>query len=266
METIGFIGLGSQGGPMAQCIADAGMALVVWARRSEVLEPFVANGAKAAASVAELGSRCDHVGICVIDDAGVQAICAELIPAMKPGSRIVIHSTILPETCEALARQAAARGIGLIDAPVSGGGAGATAKTLSVMCGGDEATYEACLPVLRTFAGLVVRLGGVGAGQRAKILNNALLSANMGLAQAAMAVGDALGCERKALAELINASTGRSYGFEIYTRLPSPTAFAHGAALLTKDIALLRAVLPEHSGAQLLAATADTFLDTTKSN
>jgi len=266
MERIGFIGLGSQGGPMAMRIAEEGMPLVVWARRPEALPPFIAAGASAAASVAELGAQCGHVGICVLDDPGVKAICAELIPVMKPDSRIVIHSTILPETCEQLAQEAERRGIRLIDAPVSGGGAGASARTLSVMCGGDEAAFDACLPVFQTFGGLIVRLGNVGAGQRAKIVNNALLAATMGLARAALDAGEALGCERKALADLINASTGRSYGFEIFARLPSPASFAQGAALLTKDIALLRAVLPDHGSAQLLAQTADTFLDATKSD
>lgn len=260
MERIGFIGLGDQGGPMAARIAAAGMPLMVWARRTEVLTPHVANGAIAAASIAALGAACDHVGLCVVDDAGVRAICAELIPAMKPGSRIAIHSTVLPATCEDLAAQASSRGIGLIDAPVSGGGAGATARTLTVMCGGDEAVFEACKPVIETFSGLIVHLGPIGSGQRAKIINNALLAATMGLAQAALDAGEALGCERKALSELIKASSGRSYGFEIFSRLPSPTAFSQGAPLLTKDVGLLRAVLPDHPGADLLADTASSFL------
>lgn len=257
---IGFIGLGSQGGPMAARIAAAGLPLTVWARRPEVLAPFAAQGAQIAASIAELGSTCDHVGICVVDDAGTRAICADLIPAMKPGSRIAIHSTVLPETCADLAEQAAARGIDLIDAPVSGGGPGAEAGTLTVMCGGEASAFEACKPVFETFGRLIVLLGPVGSGQRAKIVNNALLAANMGLAQAALAAGEALGCDRKALAELVNASSGRSFGFEVFARLPSPAAFAQGAPLLLKDVNLLRAVLPCHDGADLLASTADPFL------
>jgi len=257
---IGFIGLGSQGGPMAERIVAAGLPLTVWARRPEALEPFLAKGAQAAGSVAELGATCDHVGICVVDDAGVKAICAELIPAMAPGSRIAIHATILPETCTELAEQAKARGITVVDAPVSGGGPGAAAGVLTVMCGGRPEDFAACRPVFETFGKLIVLLGPLGSGQRAKIVNNALMAANMGLAKAALDAGQALGCDRAALAELVNASSGRSFGFEVFARLPSPAAFAQGAPLLRKDVNLLRAVLPGHDGADLLASTADPFL------
>ncbi len=257
---IGFIGLGSQGAPMAHRIVDAGMPLTVWARRPEVLEPYTDKGAVAAVSVAELGAQCDHVGICVVNDADVFSVCEQLIPAMQPGGRIAIHSTILPESCVALAEQCAARGIELIDAPVSGGQPAAEAGTLTVMCGACAVAFEAARPVFETFGKLIVLLGKPGAGQRAKIVNNSLMAANMGLAKAALDAGEALGCDRKALGELINASSGRSFGFEVMARLPSPAAFAHGAALLAKDVGLLKAVLPDHGGAEVLRATADPFL------
>src|SRR4051812_19263140 len=86
MIKVGFIGLGSQGAPIARRIADAGYPLVLWARRPETLEPF-ADTAQIAASIVELAARCDHVGICVVDDAGVQQVCKQLIPAMRPGGR-----------------------------------------------------------------------------------------------------------------------------------------------------------------------------------
>jgi 3-hydroxyisobutyrate dehydrogenase-like beta-hydroxyacid dehydrogenase len=259
-ERIGFIGLGSQGGPMAERIAAAGYPLTVWARRAEALAPFVAKGASAAASIAELGAGCDHVGVCVVNDADVAAVCAQLIPAMAPGSRIAIHSTILPESCAALAEQCMARGIDLIDAPVSGGGPGAAAGTLTVMCGGNAAAFAAVKPVFETFAKTIVLLGGVGSGQRAKIVNNALMAANMGLAHAALAAGEALGIDRSALAQLISASSGRSFGFDSYARLPTPAAFSHGAPLLVKDVDLLAAILPDDAGAEALRAAAEPFL------
>ncbi|MDE2302852.1 MAG: NAD(P)-dependent oxidoreductase [Sphingomonadales bacterium] len=256
---IGFIGLGSQGGPMAARIAKAGLPLHVWARRSEALVPFVELGARAVPAIADLGP-CEHVGICVINDSDVRAVCAELLPAMRPGSRIAIHSTVLPETVIALAAEAQTRGIALIDAPVSGGAPGAEAGTLTVMCGSDEAAFTAARPVFACFGKLIVRLGEVGAGQRAKIINNALLAANMGVAHGAITAAAALGIDRAMLAALIAQSSGRSFGFEIAARLPSPSAFATGAPLLAKDVGLLAAILPEHSGARLLGAAADDFL------
>lgn len=257
---VGFIGLGSQGGPMAERILAAGYPLTVWARRPEALAPFVAQGALAAGSIAELGGACDVIGVCVVDDAGVQTVCDALIPAMRPGSLLAIHSTILPESCEALAERCAAGKIGFLDAPVSGGGPAAAAGTLTVMCGGDIDAFAQAKPVFETFAGALVLLGPAGSGQRAKIVNNALMAANMGLAHAALAAGEALGIARKALAELIKVSSGRSFGCEVYARLPSPQAFAHGAPLLVKDVKLLGAVLPGHAGMETLRDAACDFL------
>ncbi|MDE8654537.1 NAD(P)-dependent oxidoreductase [Novosphingobium album (ex Liu et al. 2023)] len=260
MQRIGFIGIGSQGGPMAMRIVDAGMPLVVWARRPEALEPYLAKGASAAASVADLGARCDHVGVCVVDDAGVLAICDELIPAMRPGACLALHSTVLPATVEELERRCTARGIAFVDAPVSGGAPGAEAGTLTVMCGGTQAAFDSAHEVFETFGKLIVLLGPAGAGQRAKIVNNALLAANMGLAQAALQAGETLGVDRAALAALVKESSGRSFGFEVFARLPSPAAFAIGAPLLVKDVGLLGAILPGHDGADLLAHAAHPFL------
>ena len=259
MQT-GFIGLGSQGGPMAERMLAERFPVMVWARRAEALAPFVAQGATVAGSIAALGQACDHVGICVVDDAGVAAICDDLIPAMKSGSLLAIHSTILPESCEALEKRCSDRGVLFLDAPVSGGGPGATAKTLTVMCGGSAVAFAQAKHVFESFAGLLVHLGPAGAGQRAKIINNTLLAANMGLAQAALGAGEVLGIERIALTELIKASSGRSYGFELFARLPSAAAFAIGAPLLAKDTRLLREILPGHAGAETLRDAAEAFL------
>ncbi len=261
MIRTGFIGLGSQGGPMAQRMLAAGYPLTVWARRAEALKPFVDAGAMAAESIAELGANCDHVGICVVNDADVLAITDQLIPAMQPGSRLVIHSTILPESCERLQAQCDSHSLLLIDAPVSGGGPAAQAGTLTLMCGGQQAAFDAALPVFESFGKTIVLLGAAGAGQRAKILNNALLAANMGLAHATLSAGEALGLDRAALAGLIKESSGRSFGFELYARLPSPSAFSHGAPLLVKDVGLLEAVLPGDAGAAALRDAAKPFLN-----
>ena len=103
-------------------------------------------------------------------------------------------------------------------------------------------------------------LGPAGSGQRAKIINNAMLSANMGIAMAALDTAAALDIGRDAFVELINQSSGRSFGFEVFSRLPSPAAFATGAPLLLKDINLLKAILPDNPGAGELDAAAARFL------
>ena len=255
----GFIGIGSQGGPMALRML-AQFPLTVWARRPEATEPFVDAGASAAQSVEELGAACDHVGLCVVNDQDVLDICAKLVPAMAKGSLLALHSTILPETAIEVEALCQAHGVAFVDAPVSGGAPGAQAGTMTVMCGGQPEALEQARPVFDTFGKLIVLLGPAGAGQKAKIVNNALMAANMGLAQAALQAGESLGIDRKALAELVNASSGGSFGFQVYARIPEPTAFAHGAKMLLKDTNLLAAILPDNANSAMLEETAKSFL------
>jgi 3-hydroxyisobutyrate dehydrogenase len=243
MTEVGFIGLGSQGGPMARRIVESGFPLLLWARRAQTLVPFDGTPARSVASIAELAAGVDHVGVCVLDDAGTRQICGELIPAMRPGSCIAIHSTVHPNTVVELAAQAAARQISILDAPVSGGGAAAAARTLTVMVGGEENVFATARPVFETFGGLIVLVGDVGAGQMAKLVNNALMAAHVAMAHYGLAAAAALGLDRAALAEIVKASSGRSYGFEVYSRLPTLSAFDHGANLLAKDVRLLGEVL-----------------------
>lgn len=258
---IGFIGLGSQGAPMAQRLCEAGHDVTLWARRAESLEPFRDGPADVADSVAALGARCGIVAVCVVDDAGVEAVCADLIPAMAAGGIIIIHATVHPQTCVRLAEQAAARGIALVDAPVSGGGGGAAAGTLTVMLGGSAEAVATVTPVLRAFAGLIVHLGDVGAGQTAKLINNALMAAHMGLAHHALSAAAAMGVDRQALAALVKVSSGRSFGFDVYARQPDPAAFAHGARLLAKDVRLLGEVTGDTADYAALQGAAQPYLD-----
>ena len=258
----GFIGLGSQGAPMARRMALAGYPLVLWARRPEALEPFADTPATTAATIAELAAQADHIGVCVVNDDDVRQVCDTLIPFMRPGGLIAVHATIHPDTCRALAQQAAAREIALIDAPVSGGQPAADAGTLTVMVGGDAAAVARARPVFETFGGLIVHLGEVGAGQLAKLVNNALYAANLSLAHNAAGAGAALGIDRAALLQLLQASSGRSASLESYARFPNPGVFRHGAALLAKDVRLLGEVLGrDQPDVQALRSAATPYID-----
>jgi 3-hydroxyisobutyrate dehydrogenase len=256
----GFIGLGSQGGAMARRMVEEGYPLTLWARRKESLTPYHDTAATYVDTVEEMGELADHIGICVVDDAGVRDVAERLIPSMRSGSRLVIHSTIHPDTCIDIARTATERDILLVDAPVSGGGQGAASRTLTVMMGGSNEAVAAVRPVLETFAGLMVHLGDVGAGQLAKLVNNALMAAHVALGYEALAIGAAIGLDRPALTELIKVSSGRSFGFDVAARLSAPSEFAHGAKLLAKDVRLLREVLGEQEAFSLLGATSEPFL------
>ncbi|HEX7856161.1 MAG TPA: NAD(P)-dependent oxidoreductase [Sphingobium sp.] len=256
----GFIGLGSQGAPIATRMIAGGFSTTLWARRPESLEPFKGSGAAFASTIAELASNVDHVGLCVVNDTDVIEVCRQLIPALPRGARIAIHSTVNPETVRLIARDAAVQGIDVIDAPVSGGEPAAYAGTLTVMIGGEADAIAKALPVFQTFATLLPHLGEVGAGQNAKLVNNALLAANMAVADHALAAASALGIEKSALMELLAASSGRSFGLEVRGRMPTPQAFHHGGSLLLKDLRLLRDVLGKDPGAVGLWDAAESFL------
>ncbi len=259
--TCGFIGLGSQGAPMARRMIEAGYDTLLWARREASLEPYRDSAARYAATVEELGAQAGHVGLCVVNDDDVREMAARLLPVMRPGAVLAIHSTIHPDTCHAVAAQAAERGIHVLDAPVSGGSPAAEAGQLTVMVGGEPQVLDLARPVFATFAGLIVHLGEVGAGQYVKLINNSLFVANLGLADAAIAAGETLGIDRDSLVELIKASSGRSFAFEVRGRMESPAGFRHGGALLKKDIGLLGEVLgAAHPAAVRLAHAAEGFL------
>src|SRR5437763_7759081 len=141
MTRVGFIGLGSQGGPMAAQIAASGMPLTVWARRPEALEPYAESGAIVAATPAELGAASEVVGICVVADADVEDVVLRddgVLAGMAAGGVIAVHSTVHPDTCRRLAEQAASRGVAVVDAPVGGGGGAAAERNLRVLVGGPD--------------------------------------------------------------------------------------------------------------------------------
>jgi 3-hydroxyisobutyrate dehydrogenase len=256
----GFIGLGNQGAPIAERMIAAGYPVILWARRPESLEPYKDTGAEFASSIAELARQVEHVGVCVVNDNDLLQVCGELIPALRDGTRIAVHSTVHPDTVRQLARDAADRGVFVIDAPVSGGEIAAKAGTLTVMVGGEAQAVASARPVFETFGSLILHLGEAGAGQNAKLINNALLAANMAMADHALTAGSALGIEIATLVELLSASSGRSYGQEVRGQMSGPRAFGHAGALLLKNVRLLQAVLGEDPGATGLANAAGPFL------
>ncbi|MGH3634403.1 NAD(P)-dependent oxidoreductase [Mycobacterium sp.] len=211
---IGFIGLGSQGGPMARRIIEAGYPTTLWARRPASLEPFADTAAKVAGSPAELAAASDLICLCVVGDPDVEELAGGengLLAGAKPGSVIAVHSTVHPSTCRALAEGAAAQGVSVIDAPVSGGAPAVAEGRLLMMVGGDADVIERCLPVFETYADPVVHLGDLGSGQTAKLLNNLLFTANLGTAATALTLGEALGVVPDRLTEVITHGSGNSF-------------------------------------------------------
>jgi 3-hydroxyisobutyrate dehydrogenase len=210
---VGFIGLGSQGAPMARRIVEGGVELTLWARRPESLEPYADTAAKVAATPAELGAASDLVCLCVVGDDDVKEVLngdTGVLAGLAPGGIVAIHSTVHPDTCREIAETAAKQGVSVIDAPVSGGQPAADAGTLMVMVGGEEADVEKCRPVFATFSDAIVHLGPLGSGQVAKILNNLLFSANLGSAVTTLELGDSLGIPRDRLCQVLDRGSATS--------------------------------------------------------
>ncbi|HEX3548320.1 MAG TPA: NAD(P)-dependent oxidoreductase [Mycobacterium sp.] len=210
---VGFIGLGSQGGPMARRIVEGGYQTTLWARRQASLEPYADTAAKTAGSPAELGAASDLVCLCVVGDDDVREVLGgdtRVLAGLASGGIVAIHSTVHPDTCREIAESAAAKGISVIDAAVSGGAPAVEAGTLLVMAGGDEEVVGRCRPVFATYADPIVHLGPLGSGQVTKILNNVLFTANLGSAISTLELGESLGIPRDKLCEVLTRGSAIS--------------------------------------------------------
>jgi 3-hydroxyisobutyrate dehydrogenase-like beta-hydroxyacid dehydrogenase len=169
---------------MALRLIGAGHRVVVWGRTAERLAPALEAGATAAGSPAELAAECDAVLLCVTDGDAVEEVVfgpRGVAEGARRGSLVVDHSTIHPETTRQAARRLADAGVGWVDAPVSGGAAGATAATLSVFFGGEPADVERASGWVTAYAGNVTHMGPVGSGQVAKSCNQAIVASTVGI-------------------------------------------------------------------------------------
>ncbi|KUN80766.1 NAD(P)-dependent oxidoreductase [Streptomyces griseoruber] len=241
---VGFIGLGSQGAPMARRIVEAGFETTVWARRPATLAPFAGTAARTADSPAELGAASDLVCLCVVDDADVEQAAEGVLAGLSPGGVMAVHSTVHPDTCRRLAHRAGAQGVRVLDAPVSGGGRAAEKGTLLVMVGGDQEAFASCRPVFATYGDPVVHLGPTGSGQIAKLLNNLLFTAQLGLAADTLALGDRLGLDRDGLGRILPRGSAASFALERVVDAGGTLdrIAAHAGGLLAKDVRLLTEV------------------------
>jgi 3-hydroxyisobutyrate dehydrogenase len=262
---VGFIGLGSQGGPMARRIVEVGFPTALWARRPASLEPFAGTAASIAGSPAELAAASDLVCLCVVGDADIEEVTAGengILAGLEQGGVIAVHSTVHPKTCHDLAKKAAVQGISVIDAPVSGGAPAVAERRLLVMVGGDADVVERCRPVFESYADPIVHLGGLGSGQIAKLWNNSLFTANLGTAASTLALGEALGVLPDRLTEVISRGSGNSFALTVLGGDTDGLNRLAGMAgtLLQKDMRLIADVtnaaapVGQHGGGVVLDA------------
>lgn len=180
-ERIGFIGLGIMGQGMAANLLKAGFALTVWNRTITRMQDLVAQGAHAGASPADVAARSDIIITCVSDTPDVQAVLLGekgVIHGAHPGALVIDCSTISPQATRAMAAALGEKGIHMLDAPVSGGSEGAAKGTLSIMVGGEGEQFARALPVFQAMGKTITHIGGHGAGQTVKLVNQVLVVGN----------------------------------------------------------------------------------------
>lgn len=248
--SIAFIGLGNMGGPMAANLVKAGYPVRVFDLVPAAVETAVAAGATSAISATEAvkgaqvvismlpASR--HVEGLYLGDSGILA-------AIDPGALVIDSSTIAPASARKVAEAAATRGLAMIDAPVSGGTAGAVAGTLTFIVGGDVDALERARPVLSAMGKNIFHMGGAGAGQVAKLCNNMALGVIMAATGEAIALGAAHGLDARALSQMMAVSTSRSWATEVCNPWPgvlenAPASRGYsggfGNDLMLKDLGL----------------------------
>jgi 3-hydroxyisobutyrate dehydrogenase-like beta-hydroxyacid dehydrogenase len=234
----GFIGLGMQGKYMAVNLAEAGYDLMVYDTRLEPLEELARVGAKIARSNAEVAKHAEIVQVCVLNDSQVEAVVAGsagLLETAAPGAIIVIHSTIAPATIEKLAPLAARKRVEIIDAPVSGSERGAKAKTMSYMVGGSREALEKCRPLFETSGPKIQHVGALGAGVRAKLAHQIIITVNMLAAYEGMKVGVESGLEPKILEKVIHEGLAQSWIADQWSEL---SFGPHSREVFYKDLHL----------------------------
>jgi 3-hydroxyisobutyrate dehydrogenase-like beta-hydroxyacid dehydrogenase len=240
----GFIGLGRQGSPIARRIRLSGTPVAVWARRPEVAARAAADwGAQIAESPAAVGRASDVVGICVFDAAGVEEVLfgpQGVAGAMAEGGIVLVHTTVSPTQIRGFAERGGKRGIAVLDAPVSGGPAAAESGELLAMLAGPAAAVDRIMPVVLSFAGRVARLGDVGAASLAKLLNNALLAAQVALVHEVLETGERHGVG-DGLLDVLRAGSARSFAAELLAASGSLDVLLSGqfGPTISKDVNLL---------------------------
>ncbi|OBK74488.1 NAD(P)-dependent oxidoreductase [Mycobacterium sp. 1274761.0] len=256
---LGYIGLGNMGAPMAKRLVDWPGGLTVFDVRLEAMTPLAEAGAKLADSVADVAAA-DLISVTVLNDEQVRDVVAELAARAKPGTTIAIHSTISPQTAPDLAESLRPKGIHIVDAPVSGGGAGAEKGELAVMVGADREVYERIKPAFKRFASVVIHAGPPGAGTRMKLARNMLTFVGYAAACEAMKLAEACGISLQQLGRVVRHTDALTSGpGAIMVREDMSTiepdnflyeSFVHARGLGEKDLSLALA-LGEETGVDL---------------
>lgn len=245
--TLGYIGLGNMGAPMAKRLVGWPGGVTVFDVRSAAMAPLAEAGARVADCVADVAAA-DVISVTVLDDAQVRDVVAELGARARSGTVIAIHSTISDTTAVELSNTWQPKGIHVIDAPVSGGGGAAEKGELATMVGAARAAYERVKPVFRLWASMIVHAGPPGAGTRMKLARNMVTFTSFAAACEAMALAERAGLDVQALGRVVrhtDALTGGPGAIMVRDDMDALTpghrlydSFVHTRGLGEKDLGL----------------------------
>jgi 2-hydroxy-3-oxopropionate reductase len=217
-STIGFLGLGVMGAPMARNLLAAGHEVIAWNRSPGPLDELVEAGGRAGDGPAAVAAEADVLISIVSDDAALREVLGGpdgAIAAARPGSLVIDMSTVSPALARDLAAAADARGVGFLDAPVSGGDVGARDGTLSIMVGGSAADVERARPVFEVLGSRVTHVGDAGAGQVAKACNQVLVAVIFGGLAEALVLGSKLGVDPAAILDAVGGGMAANRIMEV---------------------------------------------------
>lgn len=217
IQTVGLLGLGKMGCPMAKHIIAKGYKVVGCDPVAEACRATEAHGARIAASPREVAQASDLVIIVVGFDSEVETVLYGrdgVMEAARPGLVVAIGSTIAPRTAVRLAARAAKEGVVLLDAPLTRGEAAAHAGKLLILGAGEERAFEACRPVFETFASDIFHLGLAGAGQVAKMVNNLILWACTAANDEGLRLGEALGVDAGKMRKALHVSSAQNWAMD----------------------------------------------------
>ena len=258
-ENVGFIGLGAMGVPMSQRLLEAGYPLVVYDVRKEAIEAVVKNGSMGASSPEEVAEKCRKVITIVPNSDAVEQVVFGtdgLLEGMKAGDVLIEMTSAYPPSTLKVHEALAAKGVHMIDAPVSGGVVGAVAGTLSVMVGGDEKIFESCRPLLSVMGKNLFFIGGIGFGHALKAINNFLSATTLAATSEAIILASKMGISPQRAVEVLQVSTGRSYATELKVpKFVLPRTFNSGFTLelMHKDLNTVTRMAREYKVPMLLA-------------
>ena len=252
---VGFIGLGDQGLPMAVAMAEAGHELHVWARRRASLAALDDVPHHPYADLASFAAAVDVIGICISRDEDVLRLADDLLPAMRPDAVLVNHGTGTPANARLLARAGSRVGVHVLDAPVSGGRPAAESRTLTVLAGGDAEALTRVRPVLDSFAAHVVHVGEAGAGQMAKLFNNALLMLNQASIADVLRLAGPVGIDPALLVDALRLGSASSRALELTNTMVNPDTVEHLSEVEGLDMRIFDEAMRQ-AGVEAAAVTA----------